>query len=219
MHEEKTKLNNLEFLKSLSHPGPFTKKQEVLDFMLTGFCNLEKLERLYKEVCCAIITSQTPPPSSSLFRFASNLAQYLGYARSINTVNLPWLNDANVKVSKRAIPSSQGGVKQWQQQENREYFGFRECWCYQTNHSAFLWNEGNMLWYLGVAEEILSTGNICVTHFKQANIRTFDTWFLPKEKKLETVMPEQVLGSNVNIMQCRNWVITRAGSFLRFLGT
>ena len=81
--------------------------------MSTGLTDLEKREYLCKEVCCATITSQTIPFSSSLFRlhsggkflapaeYASNLAQYLDYAQSINTANLSELHDVNVQVRER----------------------------------------------------------------------------------------------------------------------
>ena len=103
MHLEKTKLNDLEFLKSQRPPSPFTKKQEVLDFMSTELGDCEKRKRLYKEVRYARMTSQTLPPTSSLFRlrsggkflvpaeYASNLAQYLDDAQSVNIVSLSYM--------------------------------------------------------------------------------------------------------------------------------
>lgn len=56
------------------------------------------------------------------------------------------------------------------------------------------------MWYLVVAEEILSTKRM--NPFKQANIISFDIWVLPEEKNLETVKQEQIFVSNVNAMYC-----------------
>ena len=66
---------------------------------------------------------------------------------------------------------------------------------------AVFWDEGNdRVWYLGVAEEIFSTGNVLVNHFKRANVRGCGTWVLPEEKNLQTVEPEQIIARIVNAM-------------------
>ena len=77
VHQEKTKLGDLEFLKFQSPPGPFTRKQEVLDYMAANITDLDKRNRLYREVRYARLTSQTLPPSSALFRLRTSGNNYM----------------------------------------------------------------------------------------------------------------------------------------------
>ena len=58
-HQEQIKLNDLEYLKSTTPQGPFTQKQEELDFMDSALSEEDKCKRLYIEVRYARTTSNT----------------------------------------------------------------------------------------------------------------------------------------------------------------
>ena len=120
-------MKDLEFLKSATPPGPFTKKEEVLDYMKNLLDEDEKCRRLYVEVRYARVTSQTLPKTASVFRlhtngkymkaedYVNNLAQYLDNSSSVGTMTITDLRDALVKVKdkteQKLLPPQQSTSK------------------------------------------------------------------------------------------------------------
>ena len=114
-HQEQVKLKDLEYLKSATPQGPFTQKQEVLDFMESLLNDEEKCQRLYVEVRYARMTSQTLPITASVFRlrvngkylkpveYATYLAQYLGNSQSVSTVSIADLPEVLVQVKEKTV--------------------------------------------------------------------------------------------------------------------
>ena len=116
MLKESTKIGDLEFLKKQKVPGPFTRKQEVIDYANSSDDPEEtKRDRLYKEVRYARVTSQTLPPTSALFRlrtkgnkylpidgYAKNLSQYLDDSQSVSKVTIAELHQVLLEVEARA---------------------------------------------------------------------------------------------------------------------
>ena len=115
MLKESTKLGDLEFLKNQKVPGPFTRKQEVVDYMNSDDSEETKRDRLYKEVRYARVTSQTLPPTSALFRlrtkgnkylpigdYAKNLSQYLDDSHSVSKVTIAELHQVLLEVEAKA---------------------------------------------------------------------------------------------------------------------
>ena len=71
----------------------------------------------------------------------------------------------------------------------------------EGDHLVVFWDEGSdRLWYLGVVEQVLASGEIRVNHFKRANRQDYRNWYMPEEKDVETVSEDQVLAKNLNVL-------------------
>ena len=218
MHQEKTKFTDLEFLKD--RKGPFTKKEEVDDYMMSAAGEKEKLERMYREVRYARMTSQTLPISSSLFRlrrggkyllaeeYAVNLSQYLDDSHSMTSISMTDLHNVILKVQEQTIATttpeqpSQPVVTQphVDKSETTAESSFNVHGLKEGEFVAVFWDEGTKrVWYLGTVESI-SSGTISVNHFKCTS-KSYQTWvaFDEEEQDVAVVRPEQIIASNLNV--------------------
>lgn len=225
LHQEKTKLSDLEFLKSGNPPGPFTKKQEVIDYVESNVPNEEKLKRLYVEVRYARMTSKTLPTTASVFRlkmrgkylepieYATNLAQYLDNSQSISTVSLSDFREILQQVKEKTTmeelaPEKKGkSKKDKRKQDIHEEKQEEEVTCLKTDdlndgdHLAVFWDEGNdRVWYLGVVDKVLPANKVVVNHFKRQNRKDSLNWVLPEKKDIQIVTVDQIIATKLNIL-------------------
>ena len=100
------KLEDVEFIKSQSIPGPFTSKKEVQDyFMNADIPDIEKRERLYKKVRYARKTSLSLPPNAAVFKlrnggryletkdYAKNLSEFLDDSKCVKSLTMSDLHE------------------------------------------------------------------------------------------------------------------------------
>ena len=73
--QEESKLKDLEYMKSQN--GPFTKKEEVENYMKGNDSDTEKLDRLYKEVRYAKMTAKALSSKADVFRLRTSRNHYL----------------------------------------------------------------------------------------------------------------------------------------------
>ena len=98
---EAAKLADLEFIKSQEISGPFTSKSEIQDFVAKeDIPEVEKRNRLYREVRYARTTSLSLAPTAAVFRlrnggkylsiqeYADNLSQYLDDSKCVKSLTL-----------------------------------------------------------------------------------------------------------------------------------
>ena len=227
LHQEQIKLKDLEFLKSATPPGPFTKKEEVLDFMKNLLDEDEKCRRLYVEVRYARVTSQTLPKTASVFRlrtngkymkaedYANNLAQYLDNSQSVGTMTISDLRDALVKVKdkteQKLLPPRQSTCKvdkscsKTLNEPKKTSSTYKEIplttSMKEGDHLIVFWDEGDQrIWYLGVVDEMLPSGKVRVNHFKRGSKQDYRNWYVPEDKDLETVSESQILAKDLTVL-------------------
>ena len=94
------KYSILEQLKKESMPGPFTKPEDIKNYLACELDDAAKNKRLYMEVKYARVTSMSLKPTAAVFRlvrnhrkletmeYADNLSSYLDSARSCRTITL-----------------------------------------------------------------------------------------------------------------------------------
>ena len=114
---ETIRFNDLDFLKSVG--GPFSKPEEIDDFMSQPIDNDKRTKRLYTEVRYAKNSCISMKHSASVFRlkrnhsnldaeeYASNLKQYLGDTRKKKNLTISDLSAALHKMNNEAEDSIQ----------------------------------------------------------------------------------------------------------------
>ena len=97
---ERTKLEDLDFLRNQVTPGPFTTSEEVKKFMESEPESDNKNRRMYHEVRFQRNTSQALKKEAAVFRlkrdsrnlltteYASNLCHYLDQSRSVTNLTM-----------------------------------------------------------------------------------------------------------------------------------
>ena len=224
--EERKKLCDLKFLKSLDPPGPFTSAGEVDRYMKsTAVTEEDRSERLYIEVRYAKSSTSSMNRSSAVFRmkknhkrldaedYAHNLRLYFGCINSISTITradfssiLTGLNAAaNGSTTSKAVANLLDSERP---QTNTDLK--------TGSHIAGVWSDESDLtgrtltWYLGVVEGVDETGAM-VSYMVQTDYNnnksnrmypeTSTTYYTPRDQIIALDLPVEY--SCATIIRCR----------------
>ena len=124
---ERQKLDDLDFLRKQTHPGPFTTSEAVTSFMENEAESKEKNKRMYTEVRFQRNTSQSLKKEAAAFRlkrngknletseYAANISLYFDQSRSVSNLTISNLRNVltglsgtqeNPNVETQQLPTS-----------------------------------------------------------------------------------------------------------------
>ena len=166
----------------------------------------EKRDRLYREIRYATVTSQTLPPTASVFRLRSkgnqylaldeyvkSLSKYLDDSHSVTKVTLDDLHQVLLEVEAKSRNAAESSEARHKRNEKKQSMDKTE----QENEMAELavgqhvivyWDEGadSKQWYLGVIEVINNEGDVFVAHFTRAKTSDNSSWIFPVQRDLQS---------------------------------
>ena len=189
---DETKLNDLDKLKKAIPPGPFTKREDVQNYMDDELIDDKiKNDRLYTEVRYARKTSLSLKETAAVFRlktagqqnltsdeYAENLMQYLDNARNIGSISVEDLNSALLGI----LPQLSG-------ESSDSHIG---------EHVAVLVKdtEDKITWSLGIIDSVIDSNT-----YKVAIMISNEglKWTFPDTAVIANITNEQVLSWKVPV--------------------
>lgn len=199
-HIDSIKYRDLEFLKSVG--GPFTKAEEVQEYMDVTEESKEMNKRLYVEVRYAKNSSLRLKHIDPLFRlkranknllsseYAENLIKYLGNARKTTTISVNDLSDAINKITGVSIA-----------EELDETAEIDESVPKPGEHVAVFWIEGakDVAWYMGIVDVITEDKEVRVILLKKTD-KQGQHWYIPEEIDVWKVDADQIIARNIDVI-------------------
>lgn len=216
--EEKKKLEDLEFLKAQTPPGPFTSAENVDSYMEEDRDEKEKNERLYKEVRYAKLSCSNMKRSSTVFRlkknyknlesvdYAHNLKAYFGCVTSIKQITLADFGYILTGLNAASVP----GINTETDNEVADSVQPQP-----GEHIAGVWADEKdptgqtLTWHIGVVESVSNDGAM-VSYLIQSNNKSKANWMFPETSSTFYTPKDQIIMASlkveytcVTIIRCR----------------
>ena len=211
--QEKKKLQDLEFLKAQTPPGPFTSADEVEKYMKdeVDVDEAEKNERLYVEVRYAKMSTSNMKRSSAVFRlkknykklesddYAHNLRVYFGCINSVSTITLSdfsyILTGLSAACSTAAPTLNNNNTTEPTHQRKKIQIG---------EHIAGVWADDNdttgrtLTWHIGVVEAMDEDG-ATVSYLFQTKSSNKSNWMYPESAATFYTQYDQIIANNLSV--------------------
>ena len=166
------KYSILEQLKKESMPGPFTKPEDIKDYLVCELDDAAKNKRLYMEVKCARVTSMSLKPTAAVFRlmrhhrkretmeYADNLSSYLDSARSCRTITLADFDNALHALCGKESAKTDTSLVDSAAEEDYKI----------GENVAVFWMDETVQWFLGVVDSnVGANGNILISYLTRSD--------------------------------------------------
>ena len=191
-------LKDLEFLKTQKIPGPFTKSEEVTNFMSMEKDEGLKNNRMYIEGrylknMCTRMKSSAPEFRLRLGgkklqadKLADNIHSYLDQARNVTTLTIGDLRNVL-----NGISCTQDAAPELREEHDVEDITVGE-------HVAAVWeddNDGSLKWHLGVVETLCEDSSYKISYLNPTGVDSL--WVYPEEAHVCETKKEQLIAKKL----------------------
>ena len=206
---ESQKLQNLEYLKQQSNPGPFTSTEQVKMFMEQILESKEKNQQMYIEVRLQKNTSKSLKKDYAIFclkrdgknlptsDYVFNLCLYFDLSRCVSSLSMGDLRNVLNSLKSSTIDSVPQNAEESRyddKENNEEHFQIGEAVACILQEDV----EYNITWYLGIVDQMVGD-KVYVSYMRKSDKQGL-SWLFPDEAEIHDTSRDQIIAKNIEII-------------------